>query len=384
MDMRLPGPGEAVAVIAKLPGEICNLNCHYCFERRKPYPGATFLTAAVLRRFLAIAAGRPLAVTLHGGEPLIVGQAAMLPLLHELRGYAGPVKLGMQTNGLLLDGAWLDLFEREWPGLTLGISLDGDEAANGHRVDHRDRSTFDGVVDALRLLSERHWTVGLIMVVTRRALGRAETILQTFARHPCVRLVKLASCLDYAVTSRRYGSPSGRTMIALNPVGVGVPGWATTPSQYVEFVEQAATYWRAAGLYRNFLLEPVVSIVRAIDGKPTEFTEFSDRKEPFIVTLYPDGRVGSSDHFGMPQALLGHVDEVDDLSQLLDLRTNPALRDRLDALTRSCDGCTHQATCRGGSLADRLRYHTPELASGYCDARRRLIDFVGSRLLATG
>lgn len=383
MEVRLPQPGDAVTVIAKLPGEVCNINCHYCYERRKPYPGAKFLTPAVLHRFLAIAGDRPLAVTLHGGEPLIIGREVMRPLLREFRGYPGPITLGLQTNGLLLDRAWLDFFELEWPGIVVGVSLDGDEAADSHRVDHNNRPTFNGVVKALRLLSERNWMVGIIMVVTRRALGRAEAVLQTFAQFSCVRLVKLASCLDYDVTSREYRSPSGRAIMMLNPVGTGMPGWATTPIEYVEFVEQASVYWRRANLYRNFLLEPVLSVVRAIDGKPTEFTEFSDRKEPFVITLYPDGRIGSSDHFSMPHALLGNVDEVDDLGQLLDFRTNPSLLGRLDTLMRSCDGCSHRLTCRGGSLADRLRYDTPELAAVYCDSRRRLVNFVGSHLLSS-
>ena len=79
MALRLPREGEAIAVIAKLPGEVCNINCHYCFERRKPYPGAKFLAASTLRRFLTVAGGRPLSVTLHGGEPLIIGPDAMVP-----------------------------------------------------------------------------------------------------------------------------------------------------------------------------------------------------------------------------------------------------------------------------------------------------------------
>ncbi|WUI00400.1 radical SAM protein [Spirillospora sp. NBC_00431] len=383
MRLLTPQPGDAIAVIAKLPGEVCNINCHYCFERRKPYPGARYLSPSTLRRFLRLAAGRPLAVTLHGGEPLIVGREAMLALLREFQRYDAPLKLGLQTNGLMLDEEWLDLFAREWPDLTIGISLDGDEVANGHRVDHRDRPTFGRVLDTLALLSDRDIKAGAVMVVTRRALGRAPEALRTFARFRCVRLLKLASCLDYSVSSRRYPSPSGRTILELNPAGQGMPGWATTPAEYVEFVEQAIAFWRDEGYYRNFLLEPVTSIIRTLSGKPTDFTEFSDRKEPFIVTLYPDGRIGSSDHFGMPQSLLGQVDEIGSLDEILDLCVNPRLRDRLTGLMQVCAGCSHRETCRGGSLADRLRYDTGELAEEYCASRRRLVDFVRSTVVAS-
>jgi radical SAM protein with 4Fe4S-binding SPASM domain len=381
MGVRLPAPGEALTVIAKLPGDVCNINCHYCFERRKPYPGARFLSPPVLKRFLRLAAGRPLAMTLHGGEPLLVRRPEMAALLAELRAYPGPLTLGIQTNGLLLDAAWLDFFDAEWPDLTIGLSLDGDAVANAHRVDHRDRPTYGKVVRTIELLAERGRRIGVIMVVTRQALGRAAEILPRFADFGSVDVVKLASCMDFAVESKAFPSPSGRTILDLNPAGAGLPGWATTPAEYTEFVEQAIDCWRSTGLYRHFLLEPAVSAMRALDGRPTQFTEFSDRKEPFIVTLYPDGRIGSSDHFAMAEAHLGHVDELDDLAEVLDMRTNPALRSSLDELADHCAPCRRRDSCRGGSLADRLRYHRAGLSDQYCDARRDLLDFVESDLL---
>lgn len=381
MGVRIPRPGEALTVIAKLPGDVCNINCHYCFERRKPYQGARYLESSVLRRFLALARNRPLAVTLHGGEPLLVGRQAMAALLGELRAYDGPVTVGIQTNGLLLDEAWLDFFDREWPDLTIGLSLDGDELANSHRVDHRDRPIFNQVLRTIELLTARGRRIGLIMVVTRKALGRAAEIMPRFAEFDCVNMVKLASCMDFSVVSKSFPTPSGRTILQLNPAGAGLPGWATTPAEYTEFVEQAIDCWRSDGLYRHFLLEPALSAVRAVAGRPTEFTEFSDRKEPFIITLYPDGRIGSSDHFAMTEALLGHVDGIESLDEILDLTTNPELRASLDELSEYCIGCRRQPSCRGGSLADRLRYHNAGLSEQYCDARRRLLDFVERELV---
>jgi radical SAM protein with 4Fe4S-binding SPASM domain len=381
MGVRLPRPGEALTVIAKLPGDVCNINCHYCFERRKPYPGAQFLTPGVLARFLTLAGGRPLALTLHGGEPLLLKPPAMAALLAELRRYDGPLTLGIQTNGLMLDNTWLDFFDREWPGLKIGLSLDGDELANSHRVDHRDRPIFGRVLRTTELLATRGRRVGLIMVVTREALGRAAEIMPRFAELGCVDIVKLASCMDFSVTSKQYPTPSGQTILRLNSTSTGRPGWATTPGEYTEFVEQAIECWRSTGLFRNFLLEPALSALRAVTHRPTEFTEFSDRKEPFIVTLYPDGRIGSSDHFDMPSALLGHVDEIDNLDEVLDFHTNTALLASLNELSEYCSGCRHQLTCRGGSLADRLRYHQGGLAEDYCDARRNLLDFVERELV---
>src|SRR5262249_806540 len=150
-----------------------NINCHYCYERRKPYLRATTLQPEIVARFLALCGARPLRVVLHGGEPLLIGRDRLTLLMRELRGYRGPLRLALQTNGTLLDEAWLDHLDWEWPELEIAISLDGDVTANAHRVDFADRPIHARVARALNLLGKRQRHVGAIAVVTRRSLDRA-------------------------------------------------------------------------------------------------------------------------------------------------------------------------------------------------------------------
>ncbi len=86
--------------------------------------------------------GRPLSIELHGGEPLLLGKEKIRAILVELRKYSGPVKVSMQTNGILLDESWIDFFEQEWPDIEIGISLDGDPSANSYRVDYQNNPTY--------------------------------------------------------------------------------------------------------------------------------------------------------------------------------------------------------------------------------------------------
>lgn len=376
MELRLPAPGEAVLAILKLPGEMCNINCHYCFERRKPYPGAVMLKPDILGKFLDMCGNRPLAVELHGGEPLLVGRRKMRELLKVLRGYPGPMTLAMQTNGLFLDDAWLDLFDELWPEIEIGISLDGDEQGNAHRVDFADRPTYPKVVRALDLLAARGRQVGVITVVTRRILGRADEVLDTLSRFEAVKVIKLSGCLDFNVKTKDYRTPNQRSLKLLNPDGVGMPGWATTPEEYADFLIQAFEHWRGTGAYRSYVLEPFFSIIRALSGLAVNYTSFSERKEPFIVTLYPDGRIGSSDELSMPGALLGTVELAGTLDTLLTFDSNRRLRSNMTTLLSKCSGCSHESTCRGGALTDRLRFEGTELEEAYCDYRRKVIDHV--------
>ncbi|MGQ4599098.1 radical SAM protein [Nocardia sp. R6R-6] len=382
MELRLPAPGETVLAILKLPGEMCNINCHYCYERRKPYPNAVMLNPEVLHRFLDLCGNRPLAVELHGGEPLLIGRRKMRGILKTLRGYPGPMTLAMQTNGLLLDDSWLDLFDELWPDIEIGVSLDGDEAGNTHRVDFADRPTYPKVVRALELLAARGRQVGVIAVVTRRLLGRADEVLDALGRFEAVKVIKLSGCLDFNVRTKDYRTPNRQSLRVLNPDGVGMPGWATSPEEYAEFLIEAFQHWRGTNAYRSYVLEPFFSIIRSISGLPTEYTSFSERKEPFVVTLYPDGRIGSSDELGMPSALLGTVQSAETIDDLLTLDSNPELRSNLTALLAKCAGCTHEQSCRGGALPDRLRFEGTGFEDAYCDYRRKVIDHVSAALPA--
>jgi uncharacterized protein len=290
----------------------------------------------------------------------------------------------MQTNGLLVSDRWIDFFESEWPGLEIGVSLDGDEAGSAHRVDYRNRPTYDGVVRALELFERRGWSIGIIAVVSGLLLGRARDVIEHTLRFPAVRALKLSPCLDYNVVSKTYRAASGNALRVLNPSGTGRPGWATSPRDYADFVIDAWDAWIELGAFRRFLLEPTISVTRNLMGRVSHYHAFGDAKEPFMVTLYPDGRIGSSDELRMPDALLGHVGDGVALDELLTMRANPALRSSLERLLVKCQTCGHREACRGGSLADRMRYRETEFDDQYCDYRKRIIDHVRLTMDAVG
>lgn len=369
----IPVDGDPLAVVLKLPGETCNINCHYCYEKRKPYPGAAFLEPSTVESFLALAGDRPLSVMLHGGEPLLAGRARIGELIAVLGRHSRPVSLSIQTNGILLNDKWIDFFEEHCPDIEIGISLDGDAQGNEHRVDYRGRPTYGKVTKAFELLERRGWDCGVIVVVSRKVLGRADEVVAEMLRYPSIKNVKLSPCLDYDVTSKDHRGVTGRQINLLNP-GAGMPGWATTPSEYADFLAESFASWRNLGAYRRFLLEPFVSIVRALNGQPTDFTHFDERKDPFVVTVYPDGRIGTCDELEMPAALLGHVDDAVPIGELLGRARSNELFGLLESLMASCDGCRVREVCRGGSLPDRVRLAADEQRTEYCNARGRIID----------
>lgn len=131
----------------------CNLDCDYCYVynrgdqswRDRPAVIGEPVMHALARRIGEHCAAHGLdrfTVELHGGEPLLAGKRRIRMLLEVLARECGPVqpRVILQTNGLLLDRQWLDLFQDY--RVSFGISLDGPpEIADRHRIR---RKTRDG------------------------------------------------------------------------------------------------------------------------------------------------------------------------------------------------------------------------------------------------
>ena len=84
-------------------------------------------------------------VVLHGGEPLLAGPARLRQIATELHGALRGVcrlDLRIHTNGVLLNENLCELFAEY--GIKVGISIDGDRAANDRHRRYADgRSSYD-------------------------------------------------------------------------------------------------------------------------------------------------------------------------------------------------------------------------------------------------
>jgi uncharacterized protein len=160
----------------------CNLNCTYCYVynmgddgwKSQPKRMSEAVQAATARQLanLARLQGRPFSVVLHGGEPLLLGAVRLDRLLDALRsGLPGECGLHLQTNGVLLDNAILDVCVKY--GVGISISLDGPEEVNDYfRVDLRGRGTQTRVLEAIGKLrahpNAKELFSGLLAVVDPR------------------------------------------------------------------------------------------------------------------------------------------------------------------------------------------------------------------------
>lgn len=137
----------------------CNLDCKYCYVynlgddswKSQPKRMPPEVIQAVVEQVgkLSHSQRRPLSVVFHGGEPLLLGFKGISILVEglksSLRSDAG---LHIQTNGVMLDDRFIDLFARHDVGIS--ISYDGPMTVHDqNRLDRRGRGSHQQVADAI-------------------------------------------------------------------------------------------------------------------------------------------------------------------------------------------------------------------------------------------
>lgn len=376
----------AVSVILKLRGETCDIDCLYCYEKRKEAPGGARIDVDDIGRLAGIFRDRPLAIELHGGEPLTVGKDHMRSILQALAAEPNVRRVSLQTNGVQLDDEWLDIFDEIMPGLQIGVSLDGDAEGNSWRVSYAAKPTYPQVITALEMLGRRGRHVGVITAVTSKVVSRPEAVLDHLARFTAISAISFVPVFDGSIL-RPTASPSSRTPASrqlqqANIRQTGGTAWAVSPREYVDFVLAVAARWVSAGHFRHMKLEPVVSTIRRLRGLTTSFCHFSDLKCDHVFTLYPDERLGGCDELPWPAARLIPLRDAGDEKAVTDAQHDSPLRDRGRRLMTKCVTCSYRDSCGGGCIATRLRYAAVDDEEAYCDYRMGLVDGVAG-LLAT-
>lgn len=154
----------------------CNLNCSYCYLYNRGDDSwrtrSRFISDRVFDRAMEVirahceSRGRGLSLLFHGGEPTLIGPARFGELAGRARAVLGEhlVGLGIQTNGMLIDDAWIDAFREHQ--IQPGVSLDGPQQLHDAvRVDHRGRGSYVATVRGLIRLQQAGLSPGVLTVV---------------------------------------------------------------------------------------------------------------------------------------------------------------------------------------------------------------------------
>lgn len=200
------------------PVKQCNLHCLYCYSDTA---SGGVMSRSTLRvclerasRYLERQDFTHIHLLWHGGEPLLAGLAffryATKLAADFFRGFC--VHHFLQTNGLLLDGAFCSFFLEQQ--FQVGVSLDAlPDLHDSLRISTDGKGSHERVLDKLRLAKEHGLGVGFNTVVTRMSLGREceiyryfQSLHSGFRVNPMIPATNPERCAAYLLHQGEYGA----------------------------------------------------------------------------------------------------------------------------------------------------------------------------------
>ncbi len=349
----------------------CNMRCAYCFyadevarRERGLRPRMDAKTLECLVREIFGAADGYCSIAFQGGEPTLSGTAFYREFLRLERRYNTrrvPVHHAFQTNGLLLDKDWCDLF-REGKFL-VGVSLDGTETTHdGHRRDASGGPTYARVLTGIELLRASGVEFNILTVVNRLTAPAVREIYEDY-RARGFRWQQYIPCLD----------PLGEVP--------GSRGPSISPEEYGRFLVELFNLWHAdwmlgrAPVLRQF--ENYFGVLLGYAPESCDHRGVCGRQ--FVVES--DGSVYPCDFYCLDEWFLGNIRKRT-FAQLAARSAELGFeRSSFDHAER-CRACRYFQICRGGCR--RLR-GLPGLEAGmnyYCRGFEMFFDACLPRMRA--
>ncbi|MEW9529440.1 FxsB family cyclophane-forming radical SAM/SPASM peptide maturase [Microbispora sp. NPDC049125] len=290
-------------------------------------------------------------VVLHGGEPLLAGPAGLARIATELRRLVDRsclIDLRVHTNGMLLDDRFCDLFADL--GIKVGVSLDGDRAAND-----RHRRYADG----------------------RSSHAQALRAIERLRRRP-----ELYAGLLCTVDVDNDPAAVYEALVALDPPRIDfllphatwdVPPPRSSPTAYGDWLITAFDLWNAGG--RPVDVRLFDSIIRTTRGQASR-TEAIGLQPSDLVVIETDGSYELVDSLkvayeGAPATGLNVMsDSLDDVAAHPGVR---ARQGRAESLSAQCRACPVMSSCGGGLYTHRYRSGSFDNPSVFCADLFKLI-----------
>jgi uncharacterized protein len=355
----------------------CDLSCDYCYmyemadqswrdRPRRMTDEIAKHTAMRIGEHVRTHHVRNVSLILHGGEPLLAGPELIQYLVTAVReavGSAASVDVSVQTNGVGLDGTYLDIFDEL--GVQVGVSLDGAvDAQNRHRRFPSGRGSHAAVATGLARLTEqryRHLFSGLLCTIDLRN-DPIETYQALLAFSP--------PKIDFLLPHGTWATP---------PPG-RVPGDRGAP--YADWLLSIFDHWYPDAQTRIRLFEDTMCLLL---GR-TSSSEMVGLAPSTLLVIETDGAIEQGDvlkaaYHGAPATGLHVLHDRLDAALMLPGVAARQLGKR--ALSAECRTCRINEVCGGGLYGHRYRPNSGFAnPSVYCLDLMRLIDHIRATMRA--
>ncbi|MEC8678483.1 MAG: radical SAM protein [Candidatus Margulisiibacteriota bacterium] len=163
----------------------CNLNCSYCYLPGRDNTAVMDkgLIEMIIKKIFKSTIIKPNILFLwHFGEPLIIKPSLyqfIFECIEKYNHHRKHVSHNIQTNGLLLNKAWLSFFSKN--NVTIGLSIDGPSFIHDHsRKNWKGKGSFNNVYKSIDLLKKNNIDLSGIAVVTDYTLNYPDEFYNFF------------------------------------------------------------------------------------------------------------------------------------------------------------------------------------------------------------
>jgi uncharacterized protein len=311
-------------------------------------------------------------ISFHGGEPLLLKKANFAAMCEKLASRLGSMcefSLSLQTNGVLIDADWIDLFERFQ--ISVGVSFDGNEEShNKTRINKKGVGTYSETRAGWELLRQAASTrkipvLGILCVIDPEQSGAAT--FDHFAddlRAPLMNFLLPDLTHDSISATERFVQRCGDYMIAV------CQAWfqRADPNVQVRFIRSITE-----PLLANEVSEPEVPLRQEVAT---------------MLTISSNGEISLDDKY-RPLAWRFRDTGFRVQDTTIDaFRSSELSKELVGAQTRlpqGCRGCVWRGICQGGQTNHRFSMRRGfDNPSVYCKALSRTYAFVCKTLVEAG
>lgn len=263
---------DYINIDLKLVGSLCNLNCKYCYEHdsyENINEGFINVNNIIVYLTNLTKEYHKISVTLHGGEPLLYPKEAMRTLLKTFKNNES-INLGIQTNGLLIDQEWIDIFKDYSSNFLFSISIDS--------VESMQREMDNGkLFDIIRKIKANNLDIGVLSLICKDNLDtdRYKKFLNF--------LVDDLSINFLTINKIRLNK---NNLVESNKSHI-------TEFEYTNFLLSILEYWIESKLYKKLKINPFLDIFQ--NKKGCNYNNDLQKCSNF-TTIYPPFRFKSCDH----------------------------------------------------------------------------------------
>lgn len=370
-----PGRHYRYHVMVKPAGALCNLDCPYCFYLHKTALLDHAHNARIddhllethIRQYIEAQSGEEVVFSWQGGEPTVMGldffrRVVALQARHRKPGQR--IENDLQTNGLLLDDAWVAFLKAH--GFVVGLSLDGTRTLHDrYRPTRGGEPTYDRVLAAAGRLAAAGVPFALLCVVNRDVARAPLAVYHGLRAVAGCHRIQFTPCVetrDFRLRAPGGMQPGDMPLLGTprtrpdHPLSI-VTDWSVDARDYGHFLCSVWDAWLAEDFGRVHINVFETAVAQSL-GLPAQMCTSAPVCGK-AMALEHDGNLYACDHFVYPAHRIGNIREVHQGDLAFGAQQVRFGLAKHDSLPGHCRRCPSLTLCWGECPKNRL-LRTPD------------------------